>query len=139
MTTPDLPDHIAIVDDDREIRELLATYLRKHGFKVSLAADGRQLHALLEHDAIDLVVLDLMMPGEDGLAVCRTLRISRSTAYRTSAERPRFYERAEIRDRPDRRVSGQHRNRGCIGCTRAHSGGELERKVPPPAPCERVR
>ncbi|GGC16149.1 response regulator [Pseudoduganella buxea] len=77
MTTPDLPDHIAIVDDDREIRELLATYLRKHGFKVSLAADGRQLHALLEHDAIDLVVLDLMMPGEDGLAVCRTLRAGR--------------------------------------------------------------
>ncbi|WP_194724172.1 response regulator [Noviherbaspirillum malthae] len=68
------PDHILIVDDDREIRELLAVYLQKNGFKVSLAADGRQMRALLEHTAVDLIVLDLMLPGEDGLSLCRSLR-----------------------------------------------------------------
>ncbi|WEF32717.1 response regulator [Pseudoduganella chitinolytica] len=74
------PDHILIVDDDREIRELLAAYLRKNGFTVSLAADGRQLRALLEDTAVDLVVLDLMLPGEDGLSLCRTLRAGRHKA-----------------------------------------------------------
>lgn len=70
----DNPDHILIVDDDREIRELLAVYLKKNGFKISLAADGRQMRALLKENAIDLIVLDLMLPGEDGLSLCRELR-----------------------------------------------------------------
>jgi two-component system OmpR family response regulator len=73
-------DHILIVDDDREIRELLATYLRKNGFTVSLAADGRQLRALLEDTPVDLIVLDLMLPGEDGLSLCRALRAGRHQA-----------------------------------------------------------
>ncbi|WUR12575.1 response regulator transcription factor [[Empedobacter] haloabium] len=73
-------DHILIVDDDREIRELLAAYLRKNGFTVSLAADGRQLRALLEDTPVDLLVLDLMLPGEDGLSLCRALRAGRHQA-----------------------------------------------------------
>ncbi|AVR98543.1 response regulator [Pseudoduganella armeniaca] len=73
-------DHILIVDDDREIRELLAAYLRKNGFTVSLAADGRQLRALLEDTPVDLIVLDLMLPGEDGLSLCRSLRAGRHQA-----------------------------------------------------------
>jgi two-component system OmpR family response regulator len=67
-------DHILIVDDDRGIRELLAAYLEKNGMRASLAANGRQMRAVLEQGAPDLIVLDLMLPGEDGLALCRELR-----------------------------------------------------------------
>src|SRR5215468_8008110 len=66
--------HIAVVDDHREIRELVSRYLQHHGYRVSAAAGVREFHQLLEHGAFDLVVLDIMMPGEDGLAVCRRLR-----------------------------------------------------------------
>ena len=67
-------DHILIVDDDLEIRELLAAYLEKNGMRATTAANGRQMRALMEQQQFDLVVLDLMMPGEDGLALCRDLR-----------------------------------------------------------------
>lgn len=67
-------DHILVVDDDRGIRELIAAYLEKNGMRVSLAANGRQMHAVLDGGAPDLIVLDLMMPGEDGLVLCRELR-----------------------------------------------------------------
>jgi two-component system OmpR family response regulator len=67
-------DHVLIVDDDRGIRELLATYLEKNGMRVSLAANGREMRAALENGAPDLIVLDLMLPGEDGLVLCRELR-----------------------------------------------------------------
>lgn len=67
-------DHILIVDDDLDIRELLAEYLKKNGFKVNTAANGRQMRAALESEQPDLIVLDLMLPGEDGLALCRDLR-----------------------------------------------------------------
>ena len=66
--------HLLIVDDDREIRELLSRFLRKHGFRTSVAVDGREMRKALAEQAIDLVVLDLMLPGEDGLSVCRRLR-----------------------------------------------------------------
>jgi two-component system OmpR family response regulator len=67
-------DHVLIVDDDRGIRELLAAYLEKNGMRVSLAANGREMRAALESGAPDLIVLDLMLPGEDGLVLCRELR-----------------------------------------------------------------
>ncbi|POR47445.1 winged helix family two component transcriptional regulator [Paraburkholderia eburnea] len=73
-------DHILIVDDDRGIRELIADYLEKNGIRVSLAANGREMRAALENGAPDLIVLDLMMPGEDGLVLCRDLRASRFRA-----------------------------------------------------------
>jgi two-component system OmpR family response regulator len=76
----DTIDHVLIVDDDRGIRELIAGYLEKSGMRVSLAANGRQMHAVLEHGAPDLIVLDLMMPGEDGLVLCRELRASKFRA-----------------------------------------------------------
>jgi two-component system OmpR family response regulator len=63
-----------VVDDDPDIRDLLAGYLRRHGFRVSAAADGEGMMALLERSAFDLVVLDIMMPGEDGMELCRRLR-----------------------------------------------------------------
>ncbi len=66
--------HILVVDDDREIRDLLARFLRKHGFRVDGAGDGREMWRLLEAGRFDLIVLDLMLPGEDGLSLCRRLR-----------------------------------------------------------------
>jgi two-component system OmpR family response regulator len=66
--------HVLIVDDHREIRELVSRILAKEGFRVSAAADGRAMHKLLANSRIDLILLDLMLPGEDGLALCRALR-----------------------------------------------------------------
>lgn len=66
--------HILVVDDDREIRDLTARFLRKHGFRVDDAANGKEMDALLADGNFDLIVLDLMMPGEDGLSICRRLR-----------------------------------------------------------------
>ncbi|WP_434131454.1 response regulator [Methylocaldum sp. GT1BB] len=67
-------EHILVVDDDREIRVLVGDYLKQHGYRVSLAADGRQMREILESSGIDLIVLDLMLPGQDGLSLCRDLR-----------------------------------------------------------------
>lgn len=66
--------HIALVDDHRDIRDLVGKYLSQHGYRVSVAESGAALRRLLERSAPDLVVLDIMMPGEDGLSVCRHLR-----------------------------------------------------------------
>ena len=73
-------DHILVVDDDREIRQMVADYLRKNGLRASEAADGREMRAVLETHAIDLIVMDLMMPGEDGLTLTRNLRAGRHRA-----------------------------------------------------------
>jgi two-component system OmpR family response regulator len=70
----DHADHILIVDDDREIRELVGNFLKRNGLNVTFAADGRQMRALLENMTVDLIVLDIMMPGDDGLVLCRELR-----------------------------------------------------------------
>jgi two-component system OmpR family response regulator len=66
--------HLLVVDDDREICALLSNFLAKHGFRVSVAHDGRTMAQALETARISLVVLDLMLPGEDGLSLCRRLR-----------------------------------------------------------------
>lgn len=69
-TTP----HILIVDDHREIRDALVKYLEKSGMRASSAANAVAMDAALKVGAFDLIVLDVMMPGEDGLSVCRRLR-----------------------------------------------------------------
>ncbi|MCS6781199.1 MAG: response regulator [Geminicoccaceae bacterium] len=66
--------HVLVVDDHRDIREPLARYLGKHGFRVSTAENAQAARRVLQTAAIDLVVLDIMMPGEDGLSLCRQLR-----------------------------------------------------------------
>lgn len=66
--------HILVVDDDRELRQLLAKYLRKHGMRVEVAESGAQMHRVLATMGIDLVVLDRVMPGEEGLELCRKIR-----------------------------------------------------------------
>jgi DNA-binding response OmpR family regulator len=65
--------HILVVDDARDIREPLGQYLKRHGFRASLAANAGEARAAVEDGAVDLVILDVMMPGEDGLSVCRWL------------------------------------------------------------------
>ena len=71
MTTQ---DHVLVVDDDSEIRNLLREYLQKNGYRVTAVADGRAMWAALDAAGMDIVVLDLMLPGDDGLTLCRTLR-----------------------------------------------------------------
>ena len=66
--------HLLIVDDDREIRSLLAQYLEKHEFRTTAVADGKEMRRVMERSHVDLLVLDLMLPGEDGLSLCRELR-----------------------------------------------------------------
>ncbi|MGA7541406.1 MAG: response regulator [Steroidobacteraceae bacterium] len=66
--------HLLIVDDDREIRSLLSQYLEKNDFRTTAVADGREMRRVLERASVDLIVLDLMLPGEDGLTLCRELR-----------------------------------------------------------------
>lgn len=68
------PEHILIVDDDAEIRNLLRDYLARNGMRAEAVADGRAMRAALQNGRFDLVVLDLMLPGEDGLTLCRDLR-----------------------------------------------------------------
>ena len=66
----DMP-HLLLVDDERSIREPLAAYLTKQGFRVTQAGDAESARTRLTAYAIDLVILDIMMPGEDGLSLCR--------------------------------------------------------------------
>jgi two-component system OmpR family response regulator len=66
--------HILVVDDDRDICSLLSQFLARHSFRVSAARDGEEMFKLLEAAKVDLIVLDLMLPGEDGLSLCRRLR-----------------------------------------------------------------
>jgi two-component system phosphate regulon response regulator OmpR len=67
-------DKVVIVDDDARIRDLLRRFLSQEGFDVLLAEDGRALDRILQRETIDLIVLDLMLPGEDGLNICKRLR-----------------------------------------------------------------
>lgn len=67
-------DHILVVDDDRELRSLLAAYLQKQGYRVTAVADGKAMRAAMGSSHPDVVVLDIMLPGEDGLSLCRDLR-----------------------------------------------------------------
>jgi len=67
-------DKILVVDDDARIRDLLRRYLTQEGFDVLQAEDGKALTRVLLREPVDLIVLDLMMPGEDGLSICRRLR-----------------------------------------------------------------
>jgi two-component system OmpR family response regulator len=67
-------DHLLIVDDDVEIRQLLGDYLQENGFRVTTAADGKGMRAALAAGQPDLIILDVMLPGEDGISLCRAVR-----------------------------------------------------------------
>ena len=66
--------HVLVVDDDRRLRELLSVYLGKHGHRVTVAASAEEARAFLESLAFDIIVLDVMMPGESGFAFAASLR-----------------------------------------------------------------
>jgi two-component system OmpR family response regulator len=66
--------HILVVDDEEDIRSLLTAFFRKHGHDVSIAIDGQSLFAALDVQQIDIVILDVMLPGEDGFSLCRRIR-----------------------------------------------------------------
>ena len=67
--------HLLVVDDDREIRQLLQTYLEQNGYRVTTVMDGKEMWRALDGARFDLIILDLMLPGTDGLELCRNLRV----------------------------------------------------------------
>lgn len=67
------PVHVVVVDDDDKLRSMAAAYLSQHGFRVTAASGGEALRRILERESVDVVVLDVMMPGEDGLSIARSL------------------------------------------------------------------
>jgi two-component system, OmpR family, response regulator len=79
LTTMDPSNRILIVDDDPDIRQLLADYLTRQGMDAVTARNGREMWQMLSRHAIDLVVLDLMLPDTDGLTLCRELRSKSGT------------------------------------------------------------
>ncbi|MDY7579825.1 response regulator [Herbaspirillum sp. RTI4] len=74
----DTTSHILVVDDDRDIRTLLAEYLDANGFRTLTATNGHDMRQVLAESRVDLIVLDLTLPGEDGLTLCRNLRAQSS-------------------------------------------------------------
>ena len=66
--------HVLVVDDDVRIQRLVSRYLSREGFRVSTAADGEEMQRVLDDDDVELVLLDLILPGEDGLSIARRLR-----------------------------------------------------------------
>ncbi|MGV3479404.1 MAG: response regulator transcription factor, partial [Sphingobium sp.] len=66
-------NHILVVDDDPGIREVIGDFLSDHGYDVARAADGKAMRAAMSARPVDLIVLDMMMPGEDGLSILRSL------------------------------------------------------------------
>ena len=71
--------HILVVEDDRETRALIAKYLRTNACNVTTATDGREMTRAMADHRIDLLILDVMLPGEDGLSLCRRIRAESQT------------------------------------------------------------
>jgi two-component system, OmpR family, response regulator len=71
--------HLLVVDDDRELCVLLSKFLSRHGYRVSVAPNGAAMTQTLKNARIDLVILDIMLPGEDGLSLCRRMRANGAT------------------------------------------------------------
>ena len=76
-----MPKRVIVVDDDKEIREIITFVLTRNGFEVTSASNGQQLHAMLVQFIPDLIILDVMMPGEDGYQICNTLRSNPQTRH----------------------------------------------------------
>ena len=74
MNTRTLSENILVVDDDSRIRQMLSRYFEEEGYSVSLAGDGQEMRECLDKQPIDIILLDLVLPGEDGLALARDIR-----------------------------------------------------------------
>jgi two-component system OmpR family response regulator len=70
---------VLIVEDDQQTRDLIARYLREHSFSVGAVTNGKEMDRYLSQNRVDLIVLDLMLPGEDGLSLCRRVRTESMT------------------------------------------------------------
>ena len=70
--------HLLVVEDDRETRDLIARYLEGRGYRVTTARNGAEMRQHLDAGSFNLLLLDLMLPGEDGLSLCRRLRDRKS-------------------------------------------------------------
>ena len=79
MTESGTQPHVLVVDDARDIREPLVRYLKENGYRATAAESAAAARRALRTSAIDLVILDIMMPGEDGLSLCRSIRESSGT------------------------------------------------------------
>ena len=80
IPTPKASDgqRLLVVDDDREIRDLLSALLTRRGYKVVTAREEHEMRQILGSSRVDLIILDLMLPGKDGLTICRELRATRA-------------------------------------------------------------
>jgi two-component system OmpR family response regulator len=72
------PSHLLLIEDDPDISVMVSGFMSEHGFRVTRAPDGRGLDRILAGDKVDFVVLDIMLPGEDGLSLCRRIRSTSS-------------------------------------------------------------
>jgi two-component system OmpR family response regulator len=66
--------HVLIVDDDKDIRDLLHEFLKRRGMRVSIAQNGEEMHDVMSRMAIDLIILDVMLPGKSGIEICQDIR-----------------------------------------------------------------
>tara|TARA_R110000782_G_scaffold132359_5_gene224372 strand:- start:25117 stop:25875 length:759 start_codon:yes stop_codon:yes gene_type:complete len=78
-TNMEMTPKILVVEDNREMRELVSKALRKEGYRVSVAGDGKEMNKALDNERVDLIILDVMLPGDDGLTLCRDLRSKATT------------------------------------------------------------
>jgi len=101
----ELKTRILVVDDDQRLRELLVKYLSGEGYEVKAVPDARGMDKQLGRERYDLVGLDLMLPGEDGLALCRPLAASCIASGASSSTSPRAASRARARACRSRRAS----------------------------------
>lgn len=92
---PDNAPHVLVVDDDQKIRDLLSRFLFENGFRVTSAADAQQARAALRGLAFDIVLLDYMMPGEDGLSLARELKATRPVSVCMLTARSETADRIE--------------------------------------------
>ena len=129
----DKQPHLLVVDDDREIRTLISQFLTKHGYRVSSAANGAEMMQVLNTSRIDLIVLDLMMPGEDGLSLCR--RPARPVG--TIGRHPDHHADGDGRgDRPHRRPGNGRRRLSAQTFQPARTAGPRQgRAAPRPPAC----
>ncbi|MBA2284617.1 MAG: response regulator [Ktedonobacteraceae bacterium] len=92
--------HIIVVDDDKEIREIVHFVLSRNGFEVDMACDGLQLQSLLSRSTPDLIILDVMMPGQDGYQIFSRLRSDMQTrqvpVIIMTAHAENIYERISV-------------------------------------------
>ena len=91
---------VIVVDDDKEIREIVTFVLRRNGFEVAVASNGQQLQQLLAEKLPDLIILDVMMPGQDGYQIFNTLRNDAQTqqipVMIMTAHTENIYERISV-------------------------------------------